>query len=80
MAERLEEEVKNQALVAAHAAANPFEGYLDPASNKFTYEVLKSSFPDGVRKDRKEYYMSDEEFQTVMGMTIAEWDQLKLHK
>ena len=39
----VEEEKKEAA--EAHAAANPFEGFLDPNSNKFTYEVLKSSFP-----------------------------------
>lgn len=33
-----------------------------------------------MRKDKKEYYLSDEEFQQVIGMPVAEWDQLKLHK
>lgn len=41
-----EEEQKEAA--QAHADANPFEGFLDPASNKFSYEVLKTSFPEGV--------------------------------
>ena len=41
-AREAEEEVK----AAAEAAnANPFDGFLDPATNKFPYETLKSSFP-----------------------------------
>lgn len=59
-------------------AANPFEGYLDPKTNKFPYDVLKSSFPEGVKGNRKEYYLSDEEFQEVFKMSMADWEQLKL--
>ena len=47
---------------------------LDPETNKFPYEVLRSSFPDGVESTKKEYYLSDEEF---IGMSKAEWDTLK---
>jgi len=38
------EEEKVQAAAEA-VSSNPFTGHLDPATNKFTYEVLKSSFP-----------------------------------
>ena len=31
-------------------------------TNKFTFEMLKSSFPPGVAATKKEYYLSDEEF------------------
>lgn len=74
-----EEEVKQQASAAA-AAANPFAGKLDPATNKFTYEVLKSSFPEGVAPNAKEYYLSDEEFASVIAMPKAEWDAMKQWK
>ena len=50
---------------------------LDPETNKFPYEVLRSSFPDGVEATKKEYYLSDEEFQKYIGMPKAEWDTLK---
>lgn len=73
-----EEEKKEAA--DAHAAANPFEGFLNPASNQFTYEVLKASFPEGVMPKKKEYYLNDEEFASVIGMSRADWDELKQWK
>lgn len=42
--------------------------------------MLKSSFPEGVPPTKKEYYLSDEEFQQYMGMDLASWDALKQHK
>ena len=79
MAAAAEEESK-QAAVAQAAASDPFAGKLDPATNKFTYEVLKSSFPPGVVGNKKEYYLSDEEFTQYIGMSKAEWDALKQWK
>lgn len=38
---------------------NPFKGLLDPATNKFPYSELKGKFPEGVKGDRKEAYLSD---------------------
>ncbi len=54
------EEEKKQAEVEANK--DPFEGYLDPKTNKFPFETLKTSFPAGVHPSKKEYYLSDEEF------------------
>ena len=66
-----QEEQKEEAKAEAQAAAaNPFEGFLDPASNKFPYEALKTSFPEGVPPTKKEYYLSDEEFQQYIGMNL----------
>lgn len=45
LAEAAAEEQKVEEAAQAHAAANPFEGFLDPATNPFPYETLKSSFP-----------------------------------
>jgi len=55
-------EESKQAAVAEAAANDPFAGKLDPETNKFSYEVLKSSFPPGVAGSKKEMYLSDEEF------------------
>lgn len=75
------EEAKSAVEAAvADAAANPFRDYLDPATNKFTYEVLKSSFPDGVPPTKKEYYLSDEEFTQYLKMSKDEWESLKQWK
>ena len=42
-------------------------------TNKFTtYEVLKTSFPQGVEPTRKEYYFSKAEFQKYIGMSKSE--------
>ena len=79
VAERTVEESKVAAAAAA-VANDAFAGQLDPASNKFTYEVLKSSFPPGVAATKKEYYLSDEEFNTVIGMSMADWEALKQWK
>ena len=68
------------AVESAAANASPFEGCLDPNSNKFTYEVLKSSFPEGIKPTAKEYYLSDEEFTQHIGMSRDEWDSLKQWK
>jgi len=43
-------------------STNPFEGYLDPKTNKFSYDVLKSSFPKGVKPDHKECYLEEDVF------------------
>jgi len=55
-------EESKQAAAAQAEANNPFNGMLDPNTNKFPYEVLKTSFPEGVAPTKKEYYLSDEEF------------------
>ena len=36
--------------------------FLDPKTNKFTYDQLKTAFPEGVDPTKKEAYLSDEEF------------------
>ncbi len=65
MAEKAMEEEKKQAEVEANR--DPFEGYLDPKTNKFPFETLKTSFPAGVHPSKKEYYLSDEEFVQHLG-------------
>ena len=54
--------------------------YLDPASNKFDYELLKGQFPNGVDPTRKESYLSDEQFAEVFGVTPAAFLDLKKWK
>lgn len=61
----------------AHDKDHPFEGFLDPASNVFAYEDLKGKFPKGVKGNMKEYYLSDEEFEKVLGCNKEAWKSLK---
>jgi hypothetical protein len=53
---------------------------LDSESNKFDYEVLKGAFPSGVNPEKKEAYLSDENFQSIFGMTPAAFNDLKKWK
>lgn len=64
---RAQEEAKH-AEEEAKANKDPFEGFLDPKTNKFKYEDLKGKFPEGVRADSKPAYLSDEEFEAVFKM------------
>jgi len=41
---------------------------------------LKGKFPKGVKGNMKEHYLSDEEFEKVLGMTKSAWGELKLWK
>jgi len=50
--------------------------YLDPKSNKFPYDELKSSFPKGVDPVKKELYLTAEEFGKVFGMNVNEYAKL----
>ena len=54
-----------------------FEGFLDPKTNKFSYADLKLQFPKGVKGTQKEYYLSDAEFEKVMGLNIEAYNKLK---
>ena len=53
---------------------------MDPESNKFDYEVLKGAFPPGVNPEKKEAYLSDENFQSIFGMTPAAFNEQKKWK
>lgn len=50
---------------------------IDAATNKFDFEVLKAGIPEGVNPAAKETYLSDEQFQSVFGMTLDQFSQLK---
>ena len=45
--------------------------------NKFTLDVLKSSFPKGVQASQKEAYLTDEDFKKEFNMEIEEFYKLK---
>mmetsp|Transcript_57593 Transcript_57593/g.136947 ORF Transcript_57593/g.136947 Transcript_57593/m.136947 type:complete len:375 (+) Transcript_57593:168-1292(+) len=50
--------------------------YSDPATEKHSYATLKAARPDTVDPARKEEYLSDEEFQTVFGMSLPDFQKL----
>lgn len=54
--------------------------WLDPRTNKFDYDTLKSSFPEGVDPTKKEAYLDDESFQKLFGMSLDAFNQLKKWK
>ena len=54
--------------------------YEDPATTKFPYAALNGQFPAGVDPTRKEAYLADEEFETVLGMSPAAFAELKKWK
>jgi len=62
------------------ASKDPFEGFKDPKTNKFPYDELKGAFPEGVKPDKKEDYLTDEEFVTVFKVNREKWHTFKLWK
>ena len=59
---------------------DPFEGFLNPKDKVFTYEEIKGKFPEGIKGNMKEWYMTDEEFEKVMGMNKDKYKELKKWK
>ncbi len=53
--------------------------YLD-FSTKLSYEELKDKFPAKIDPSNKQYYLSDDEFSQVFGMTIDDFSALKAWK
>jgi len=41
--------------------------FSDPTKQKFDIELLRKGCPEGVQPDKKESYLSDEQFQEVFG-------------
>jgi len=54
------------------------ESYADPTQSKFPYAEIKGmgNRPDEVDPKCKERYLTDEEFQTVFGMSLPEFDKV----
>lgn len=57
-----------------------FAGFLDPKTNTFPYSELKGAFPQGVKGNKKEYYLSEAEFEEVFKMPRSKYDDLKQWK
>jgi len=59
-------------------------GYLDPQTNKFPLEVLRTSVPEGVDPTCKDMYLSNEELESLVGLPavqyklLARWRQLEI--
>lgn len=54
--------------------------FLDPNTNKFSYEALKTNVPEGVDPTKKEAYLSDQEFAVVIGMSPDKFYEQKKWK
>lgn len=61
-------------------AKDAFAGYKDPIVNVMTYADLKGIFPPGIKPDKKEQYLSDEEFENLFKMSKEDFNKLKLWK
>mmetsp|Transcript_26822 Transcript_26822/g.44525 ORF Transcript_26822/g.44525 Transcript_26822/m.44525 type:complete len:311 (+) Transcript_26822:166-1098(+) len=85
-AKRKEEEAaaKKAAEEAATAEASKSQGqYKEPMTYSLPYEVLSSKegvVPDGVDPTKKEQYLSDAEFEKIMGSPRGVFNQMKLWK
>ena len=51
--------------------------YLNPESNKFDPEVLKTTFPKDVQPDKKEEYITEKQFKDIFSMDIEDFRKLK---
>ncbi len=54
--------------------------FLDPKTNKFSYESLKNECHEGMDPTKKEAYLTDEEFAVVFGMTTEKFYEQKKWK
>lgn len=55
-------------------------GFLDPATNKFSLKELQGGYPDRIKPNAKEEYLSDEDFRKCFGVDLATfkgWKQWK---
>ena len=69
-----------EAMKAVEESKDEFEGFLNPKDKTFAYEDIKGKFPDGIKGNSKEWYMSDEEFEKVMGVNKAAYKEMKTWK
>lgn len=74
-----QEESKEEKKPAASSTPS-FVGFDDPSTRKISYENLKGIFPAGVKPDKKEAYLPDDEFEKIFKMSRAEFVCLKLWK
>jgi hypothetical protein len=51
---------EEEAKAGEAATGGEYGGHLDPAANVFDYNDLKGKFPEGIKHDSKEAYLSDE--------------------
>lgn len=71
-------EIQRKATLKAEAEKPDEEWgkYLNGNDNKFPYEELNGKFPEGVKPDSKEKYLTDEEFEKVFQMPRADFNKL----
>lgn len=60
-----------------HKSSLPAKTYLDPDTNKFPYETLKTTFPTGIDPTKKELYLENTVFEEVFKMKRDDYDKLK---
>ena len=70
-------EAEKAASAQAKWGTQTSKDFSDPTKQKFDIEVLRKGCPEGVQPDKKESYLSDEQFQEVFGCNQEAFEQLK---
>jgi len=68
---------EREAYYAEKKAQGTDDNFNDPSLTKHSLDALKKGTPEGVNPRRKEYYLSDDDFQATLGMDVAAWEGLK---
>lgn len=69
-----DETASDQAAVKQSAGSDQFK---DPSFTKFPLDELKAGIPEGVNPQKKEYYLSEDDFKAVFNMSYEAWEGLK---
>lgn len=72
-----QKKIKEENAQKQQAAAAINDSFKDPSFNKFSLDELKAGTPEGVNPAKKEYYLSEDDFNAVFNMTIDAWEGLK---
>jgi len=68
---------EREAYYAEKKAQGTDDNFNDPSLAKHSLDALKKGTPEGVNPRRKEYYLSDDDFQATLGMDVTAWEGLK---
>ena len=56
-------------IIIIHYIISAEINYIQPSAGYYPYEVLKGAFPAGIDHSKKEEYLDDSSFVSVLGLT-----------